>query len=433
MTVPARSAQDLDALLQEVQRQQGASAQINREREARFLKDKSERERLYQEALAELRTVEGRIAGRRQQFEATQREIQRLAEELRGKAGDINQLASQVHEAAAKLGLQDQDSLLAAQFPQRAKFLNELAQSKSLPDIAALEKLWFMYQQAMTENGKVVRFTAPVMDEDGLTTDLPVTRAGPFAAVSEGRYLQWLPASGKFQALPRQPEGAGVAEEFEGATESPVPMLLDPSRGALLSVLSVRPSLTERVRSGGVIGYIVILLGVVGFVAAVWQLLYLHRTQRAVKSQLDNLTAPRTDNPLGRVLRAYDPRQDFDSEALEIKLNEAVLRETAPLERFQAMLRMIVAAGPLMGLLGTVVGMIVTFQVITEQGAGDPKLMAGGISIAMVTTVLGLLIAIPLLFINTFLSSRSRHLIQILDEQSAGLLARSIEVGHKRV
>jgi biopolymer transport protein ExbB len=104
-----------------------------------------------------------------------------------------------------------------------------------------------------------------------------------------------------------------------------------------------------------------------------------------------------------------------------------VLREVPLLERFQPFLRLAVAAGPLLGLIGTVVGMIITFQSITESGQSDPRLMAHGIGTAMIATVLGLGIAIPLLFANAGLASMSKGLVQVLDEQSTGLLAEMIE------
>ena len=149
-----------------------------------------------------------------------------------------------------------------------------------------------------------------------------------------------------------------------------------------------------------------------------------------VKRQLQAIAQPSTDNPLGRVLAAFKgdaSRIEEDAEVAELRISEAVLREVPKLERFQAFLRLAVAAGPLLGLIGTVIGMIITFQSITESGSSDPKLMAAGIGQAMIATVLGLGIAIPLLFVNTGLAAMSRQIVQILDEQSTGLLAESIE------
>jgi biopolymer transport protein ExbB len=159
------------------------------------------------------------------------------------------------------------------------------------------------------------------------------------------------------------------------------------------------------------------------------------RVRLAVSRQLKNLDNPTPNNPLGRVLLAFkgDPsRIEEDADVAELRISEAVLHEVPKLERFQAFLRLSVAAGPLLGLIGTVVGMIITFQSITESGSSDPRLMATGIGQAMIATVLGLGIAIPLLFANALLNSLSRTVVQILDEQSAGMLAESIEKRRRR-
>jgi biopolymer transport protein ExbB len=186
----------------------------------------------------------------------------------------------------------------------------------------------------------------------------------------------------------------------------------------------------ERIEKGEAVGYVIIAVGLIGAALAVYQGLYLLRTSRAVRRQLAQLDRPSSDNPLGRVLTSVqvDPGSiEEAAEVVELRVSEAVLREVPKLERFQSFLRLAVAAGPLLGLVGTVIGMIITFQSITESGSSDPRLMANGIGQAMIATVLGLGIAVPLLFVNAGLASLSRHLVQILDEQSTGLLAASLE------
>ena len=205
---------------------------------------------------------------------------------------------------------------------------------------------------------------------------------------------------------------------------------MDPSRGVLLGLYVERPTLLERIELGEAVGYVIIAVGVAAVVVFLYQLIHLIRTRVAVARQLKNLDQPARDNPLGRVLLAFkgDPdRIEQNFEVVELRISEAVLHEVPRLERFQAFLRLSVAAGPLLGLIGTVVGMIITFQSITEAGSSDPKLMATGIGQAMIATVLGLGIAIPLLFANALLNSLSRTVVQILDEQSTGILAEGIE------
>ena len=206
--------------------------------------------------------------------------------------------------------------------------------------------------------------------------------------------------------------------------------MIDPTRGIMLSIYAQRPNLAERIEHGELVGYVIILVGVVGAIMALYQLFYLSIVRGRVKNQLKFLNDPGADNPLGRVLRTFkgdSAKLEQEAEVVELRISEAVLKEVPKLERFQSFLRLCVAAGPLLGLIGTVIGMIVTFQSITESGSSDPKLMASGISQAMIATVLGLSIAIPLLFMNAWLSSLSKSIVQVLDEQSAGLLAERLE------
>jgi biopolymer transport protein ExbB len=169
------------------------------------------------------------------------------------------------------------------------------------------------------------------------------------------------------------------------------------------------------------------VLGLAGLVIAGWRLFHLVSTARHVRQQLRMPDAPSAHNPLGRVLQSVGEMQETDTETLELQLDEAILRELPPLGRGQGLVKLLAATAPLLGLLGTVTGMIVTFQSISLFGTGDPKLMASGISQALMTTVLGLVVAIPLLFLHNLMAARSRSLVQILDQQSAGIVARRRE------
>jgi biopolymer transport protein ExbB len=203
-------------------------------------------------------------------------------------------------------------------------------------------------------------------------------------------------------------------------------MAVDPSRGSLLGLLIQAPSLKERIDQGGVVGYVIIGLGLIGVLIAVWRYLSLTISGSKIRSQLKSAT-PNAGNALGRILGVYHDNKDIDTETLELKLDEAILKEAPKLEKWQGSIKVLAAVAPLMGLLGTVVGMIATFQAITLFGTGDPKLMAGGISQALVTTVLGLVVAIPLVLLHSMVAGKSKGLIEILEEQSAGLIAKHSE------
>jgi biopolymer transport protein ExbB len=284
----------------------------------------------------------------------------------------------------------------------------------------------------MTESGRVARFETAIVDSDGSSTPAEVVRIGPFIAMSEGRYLNYLPAVKQLALLPRQPAGwlTGLAKEVQEAQSGYVEAAVDPSRGVLLALYVQRPTWIERIEHGEAVNYVILFVGAVGVLCFVYQFLYLARVRFAVSRQVRNLDRPSNDNPLGRVLGTFQgdsASAEEDPEVVELRISEAVLREVPLLERFQPFLRLAVAAGPLLGLVGTVVGMIITFQAITESGQSDPRLMAHGIGAAMIATVLGLGIAVPLLFANAGLASLSRALVQTLDEQSTGLLAERLE------
>jgi len=255
--------------------------------------------------------------------------------------------------------------------------------------------------------------------------------------MTKDQYLNYLPSMKQLAVLPRQPPRALVdmAADVHKAESGYVRSIVDPSRGVLLSLYVQRPGLWERIQHGEAVGYVIIVVGSLGALCALFQFLYLVRVRWAVTRQLGHLEKPTSDNPLGRVLASFRgdaARIEEDAELAELRISEAVLREVPRLERFQPFLRLAVAAGPLLGLVGTVIGMIITFQSITESGSSDPKLMAHGIGQAMIATVLGLGIAIPLLFANAGLASLSRSIVQILDEQSTGLLAEHIEAKRRR-
>ncbi|MFA5939375.1 MAG: MotA/TolQ/ExbB proton channel family protein [Sinimarinibacterium sp.] len=425
----ATSTQGLDELLKQVREGQAQASRISQEREQRFLRDKNEQAALVTQAERELAAAKGAADAARAQFDAGQKAISELKSQLQTRAGDYLQVYAGVRQVAADFRAVAGESPLSAQYPERLAFLDHLAGSSELPGVQDLEELWFLLQQQITEGGRTARFNAEIVDGTGVRRAADVVRVGEFSVFAEDGYLAINPADGRLVSLPRQPDDSwlGLARDFLEADESPAPILIDPARGGLLTQMADRPTTKERVDQGGVIAYIIIVLGSVGTLLAVYQLAFLLHASVGVRRQLAGLASPRQDNPLGRVLSVLRDETSQDPELLELHLSEAVLRETPRLERFQSLLRMIIAAGPLLGLLGTVSGMIVTFQVITEVGSADPKAMAGGISQAMVTTLLGLGVAIPLLFINSLLSSRSRHIVQLLDEQAAGMMAQRLE------
>ena len=422
----------LDELLEQTRTAREKEAGANKEREAKFLSERNKQAELTGAARAELTEQQRRGASLSAAFDANEKKLTELQEQLDSRAGNLGEMFGVVRQVANDFSSVVHNSLISAQYPDREAFVTKLAQSKSLPSMQELERFWFELQREMTETGYVAKFKTKVVSPEGGAVDATVTRIGPFSAVSGGEYLNYLPSQQQLAIMPRQPgaQFEGPANALEATKSGYVEAVVDPTRGVMLSIYAQRPNIIERLEAGELVGLIIMIVGAVGVVLAAYQLFYLVTVRGRVKNQLRFPNDPGTDNPLGRVLATFKgdaAKFEQDAEVVELRISEAVLKEVPKLERFQPFLRLAVAAGPLLGLIGTVVGMIITFQSITESGSSDPKLMAAGISQAMSATVLGLGIAIPLLFANAWLSSISRAIVQILDEQSTGLLAERLE------
>lgn len=423
---PARS---LDDLLKQVEAGgMGFDSRMN-DREAAFVAKKDEQQALLDAALAREVALSKRSASLEYQFEANEGRAAELEMLLQKRLGSTGELFGVVRQVAGDTGGRVRNSLVSAQLPNRHQFLNKLGQSKKLPSIEELRKLWFVLQQEMTESGKVVRFKADVVEPGGETVEREVIRVGTFNAVADGKYLRWLPETGKLAVLGRQPPTRflSTVSDLENATSGQVRFALDPSRGSILSLVVQTPSAEERIEQGGVVGYIIIVLGVVTFVFGVLRLLWILVIALRMRLQLARPDQPKKNNALGRVMSVVPPGTGADIESLERRLDEVVLKEGSKIERYLWMIKVVSAVAPLLGLLGTVTGMINTFQQITLYGTGDPKLMAGGISEALMTTMLGLTVAIPLVLLHSGLASLCRRIVDVLHEQAAGIIALQAE------
>ena len=416
---------DLDKLLQEIKQTQGEQGKVNAAREAEFVADPGKQQQLVDAAKAELRQQESIGSQLKAQLTANTEQLNQLEAKLVERSGPLGELFGVARQVAGDLKANLKNSIISAEFPDRTAVLSAIADNKALPSMAQLEQLWFTLQQEMTESGKVVYYDGEILSAAGEPRQAKVVRIGVFNAVADGKYLRYLPETGKLADLPRQPEGKflDLAEDIAETESGQVDIALDPTRGAILGMLIQTPSLIERVQQGGLIGYLTIALGVIGFIYGLFRLIQLSSISRKMELQINNSVA-NDDNPLGRIFAVAEKDSAEDTDNLELLLDEAIIRELPTLEKGLSIIKLVAAVAPLLGLLGTVTGMIVTFQSISLFGTGDPKLMAEGISQALVTTVLGLSVAIPLLFLHSIVASRSRVLVQILDEQTAGLISR---------
>jgi len=428
----AATAVSLDELLQQVKSGRVTDAAENKARLDQFRANRANQVKALNAEKAEQKRQEQRSATMEKQFEVNDGRIIVLEQAFQDRLGGLKELFGVLQQASGDARGQFETSLTQVQFADRTDFLLDFAkkmgQSNKLASLEEIERLWFELQREMTETGKVSTFSTTVVDNHGEEAIREVTRIGAFNVISDGKYLEFVPETGRLVELQRQPQTRYTSRipDLTGASSGQYPIGLDPTRGQLLGLLVQSPSLMERVAQGKTVGYVIISLGMVGLLMAIWRLLVLSATGAKVSKQTKNISLPNKNNPLGRVL-AIGQEGSGDIETMELKLGEAILRETPKLNAMLPLLKIIAVVAPLLGLLGTVTGMIVTFQAITLYGAGDPKLMAGGISTALVTTVLGLTVAIPMVFLHTLVSSRAKRLTQILQEESAGMLAERAE------
>lgn len=418
----------IDQLLERVREGWRAERAENQRREREFRSARSRQKDLLEEAKATLAAEEARSDQLEEDFENNELKIAEQEDLLAQRLGTLGELFGVVRQVAGDTRSQVENSLISAEYPGRIPFLDKLGQSKALPSIEALEGLWATLLQEMSESSKVSRFRTNVVKVSGEEVEQEVIRVGAFNAVSDGEYLKWIADVGKLGEIGRQPAPKYVdsIEDLESNESGLARFAIDPARGQILALLVNTPDLRERIAFGGSIGYAIIILGSLTFLFGLVRLGFVSSISRKVSVQ-KSASEPDEGNPLGRVLKIYADNRSLDTETLELKLEEQVLKESAKIESFLWLIKVVSAVAPLMGLLGTVTGMINTFQIITLFGTGDPKMMASGISEALVTTMLGLLTAIPLVLMHAVLFSMARGVTTVLEEQSTGLIAKQSE------
>ena len=423
----------VEALLMLVKEGKTKEQSENSEREAKFLANKNKQAETLAAEKRELARQE-RIADQLEAEYKKNEDILRVKEEAYQKElGSLVELFGHLQSSAGEAAVQFSGSLTSPQFGlERVNFLNDLTSKMSetteLPTIREIEGLWYELQREMIASGQVVSFDTTVIDVDGESSTCKVTRVGLFNAVCDGKYLEYISASGQYAFLPRQPAGRFTKTAKKVGNADPGDQIkfgidpTGPTGGSLLANLIQTPSLAERAAQGREVGFAIIFVGLIGIGIAFWKLWSLFVLGKAVKAQSGSKTLD-VRNPLGRVLKVGEENFKKDIDTLELKLAEAIMAERPSIERGIGAVRIISVVAPLAGLLGTVTGMIVTFQQITLFGTGDPKIMAGGISQALVTTVLGLVVAIPTTLLHSFANSSARGIINVLEEQSTGIVA----------
>ena len=423
------SANDLNELLKQVKEDRISVAKIDKKREAEFLAARADKQALLAKAKKELAAQNERNKRLSKQYSDNEIALAQKEVELDNAKGTLGEMFGVSRSAAADAFGAISSSIVSAEYPGRGEALSRIANSKEIPALEDLEELWFALQTEMTQSGEVSQFTTEVTNLDGSKSTETVTRIGTFNLVSDNGYLTYNDEVGQVQPLAKQPAGyiSGAASDFFNTTSGYAPVYVDPSRGGILALETRKRTLMEFYHQGAEVGYAITALLILGVLIAIERFIVLSSMSAKIRAQEKNMDTPNSNNPLGRLLQIYHDNKSVDAETLELKLDEGILRETPKVDRGINLIKMFAAIAPLMGLLGTVIGMIMTFQTITLFGTGDPKIMAGNISLALVTTALGLICALPLILIHSVIAGRSKAVLQKLDEQSAGLIAAIAE------
>ncbi|MGI9558887.1 MAG: MotA/TolQ/ExbB proton channel family protein [Thermodesulfobacteriota bacterium] len=415
----------LEELLKAVEKKELIRAGEAAKRLRRFTELKDQREKIAAEAEKIRVAEENRGKVLQAQYTDNDRTITEFRESISRRHGGVKEILGYLAVVAGKAGDAFSRSVVSAQFTDRTAFVEQLRLNR-FPSIDDIERLWFELHREVTESGRTARFSSPVYDSQGRLTEAVVVRVGGFNLMGRNGFLAYDPPTGHVKELSRQPQSRfrKAAKNVFKSSRGVVKTAIDPSRGAILSLFVRAPGFFERVSQGGGIGYVIILAGLAGLVLTALRVRSLRRVSTLMREQ-EMSERPDTANPLGRLMKTFEEHVSSGSEAVEIALAETVRAETARFDRFLPFIKFIYVSAPLLGLLGTVVGMIKTFQVISFFGSADPRLLAGGISQALVTTVMGLCVAIPVLLLHTFIKGRSRRAAETLEEKAVALATRA--------
>ena len=428
LSFSAFSASDTTAqLVNKAKSESRAQASHNVVRESEFKRTEQELNVIKAQLATKRASIQAATDALTRTFSENENKLARLEEKLRLETGSLGELFGVVRQNAKELGAELNSTINSVDRGAHTETVNQIIDAKSLPSMPQLSGLWASMNEQIQASSELSKSQIAFINGEGNTQTVDAYRLGSIGLVTEQGYVSWNSQREDAIAYLKQPSNGPTLASLSSLANGEVSnVVVDPSRGFMLEQLALTPSLTDRLQAGGVVGKVILGLLAIGLIIALVRGVSLMIARQKIRSQLKN-SEQAGDNPLGRILAVYDKEQNQTVEALELRLLEAVVDEQTHLEKGLSMLKLLAALAPMLGLLGTVTGMIETFQVITQFGNGDPKVMAGGISMALVTTVLGLVAAMPLLLAHNILSTQAENIRNILEKQGIGLVAEQAE------
>ncbi len=452
LSVPAIQAEDMrelsiearqarQALQEKIANEKAAAAKAAEESRKRISRNKEKLEKALTDLKARNKTLKEDIRTLSDKKKTLVQKEKAVAEKLAEKKGMVKELVGVI-----RVNAKDIDSLLTKNLQtsiddSKPSFLPSVAKQSKFPGMEEVQGMSEALFQQVEQTGAVSIERGTIIDRAGKEVTADILMMGPFTAAykknDEAGFLNYSPAGGKLYALSRLPSGRmqeNIIQYMNGQSTS-VPV--DITRGAALRQLTHELDIWEMIPKGGALIWPILAVLVLGILIVFERVVFLLRKRLNPDALINRIESLSRENswtectqacteyagkPVARVLKAGIGCCHMAREEMENALQEAILREIPPMERFLSTLGMLAAIAPLLGLLGTVTGMIDTFHVITLHGTGDPRLMSGGISEALVTTMLGLSVAIPLMLCQTLLNRSVDKTIGQMEEKAVALV-----------
>ena len=405
-------------LINRVEENREELSKIDAERIDNFIKKVADRRFLLSKAQKQLSDEEARNQRLEDLFESNELKLAELETELNIKLGVLGELFGVARQMAGELQADSESAYNFSEHPNRTDALNEIGKIK-VHNLKNLEDLWVLHLNEINSSGEIKEIKANVINSDGDIEEDSLVRYGPFNMVKNRSFVKTDIANNAYSVLQKQPDRS-LRRQFrshyrsDGYAVAPV----DPTRGFLLSLYLDKPSTFERIAQGKLIGFIIVIIGFSGLIFAAYRYYTLYIYSKTISSNENS-------DVFNKIQSISDNAKDVDT--FERECDEVLLTVNGNLSWGVNWIKFLAAVAPLLGLLGTVIGMIETFQAITVFGTGDPKQMAGGISQALVTTMLGLIFAAPLLAMYTLLSEKVSEILQEIEEFVAVTIVKKVK------
>ncbi len=404
----------IKALLDVVKENKSIYVQKDQARVNDFIVLVDDRESMLARAKRDLAREKIRNENLEKRFEANEKELAELEESLQIKIGVLGELFGVTRQFAGELLASTEKAVTFSEYPERIGVLRDIGETQ-VHNLNQLQNLWISYLDEIVSSGEVKTIEANIIDKNGESITGEIVRYGHFTTTYKNKFVTPVPELSGFELLQRQPERDVLKNlrKHQRGDDYKITSI-DPTRGFLLSLYLDKPGWIDRIAQGKSIGFIIILIGISGFVFSIYKIYQLREQEKEIIAD-DAKVKVAMENSI-KDISSYESKENI--------LDEFIINYTGKLEWGANWVKFFAAVAPLLGLLGTVIGMIETFQAITLFGTGDPKQMAGGISQALVTTMLGLIVAAPLLGLYTYISQKVSNLSQVLEEKASYLLAQ---------